>query len=393
MNGIKATSSSARVSHTCVIPRNLDVHLFEMNKSQLSIDLHGNRLEEAVRETSLFLERVRRTWSSSTSTAGLNGRLMVTIITGSGSHSSHGPVLRSAIKRLLDKRGMNYSLQAGRGAYLVDALSGYDLFGPGEVKSTKVVTADQQEFRQLALLKRRRNGASMADNLGSISGRGQGIPTSSMPTHRVSTHTQIARQAAITASSHRNPLPSAATEEEQIQTAKRMSQAKSQQKTKELRHLQNMEDHDVQRAVKLSEIDQQICKNKDDEEAELLRRICDESRTVEAERKRLEHQQYESELERALLQSSNYEETQTEEYLVEQAMKLSVDTLSPEEELLQQVRHLLLLYLCKSPSHENSIGNCCFVGRRLELARLDQRRRRRNDPPSHTRVARRARRA
>lgn len=266
---------------------------------------------------------------------------MVTIITGSGSHSSHGPVLRSAIKRLLDKRGMNYSLQAGRGAYLVDALSGHDLFGPGEAKSTKVVTADQQEFHQLALLKRKRNGASMADNLGSVSVRGQGIPTS-MPTHHVSNHTQIAPQAAITASSHRNPLPSAVTEEEQLQTAKRMSKAKSQQKTKELRHLQKMEDHDVQRAVKLSEIDQQICDNKEDEEAELLRRACDESRTVEAERKRLEHEQYESELKRALLQSSSYEETHTEEYLVEQAMRLSVDTLSPEEELLQQVRHLWL---------------------------------------------------
>ena len=312
-----------------------------MAQSQLSIDLHGKRLEEAVRDTSLFLERVRRAWSSA-STAGLNGRLMVTIITGSGSHSSHGPVLRSAIKRLLDKRGMNYSLTNGRGAYFVDALSGYELFGPspGETTSTKVVTADEQEFHQLALLNRKRNGASMAHNLGSLSGRGQGIPTRTF-TH-VSTHTQVAPQAAITASSHRNPLPSAATEEEQMQTAKRMSTAKSQQKTKELRHLHKMEDHDVQRAVKLSEIDQQICENKEDEEAELLRRAYEESRAAEAERKRLEHHQYEAELERVLIQSSNYEEIHTEEYLVEQALKLSVDTLSPEEELLQQVRYLWL---------------------------------------------------
>ena len=84
----------------------------------------------------------------------------MTIITGSGSHSTAGPVLRSAIHTLLVKRGMNFTIERGKGAFKVDALSGRDLHDAPLPTSSKVVTVEQAEFHQMAAARRNNIGGS-----------------------------------------------------------------------------------------------------------------------------------------------------------------------------------------------------------------------------------------
>jgi len=293
----------------------------------LTIDLHGKRLEDAIRSTSFFLERVRRAWSSA-ATTGSHGRLMVTIVTGTGSHSAQGPVLRNAVKRLLDKRGMTYSLANGRGAYVVDALSGCELHGPAPAAtSTKVVTADRQEFQRMASLGKKRNGdASMAQNLGAVAAAGQRSESASH-----------ARSAVGARGSH-NPLPAhAVTEDELVKSARQRSAATAQRRKQEERRRNKMEEQDLERAVRLSKIEQRISKNQADEETELLEQTLSASAADEEGRRRAEERRFREEMERALAQSANYEEERTEEELIERAMRESVVGLSPEERLLHQV--------------------------------------------------------
>ena len=91
---------------------------------------------------------------------GRNNKLYVTIITGSGSHSTAGPVLRSAIHSLLVKRGMVFTIERGNGAFKVDALSGIDLHDAPLPTSSKVVTVEQAEFHQMAAARRNNVGGS-----------------------------------------------------------------------------------------------------------------------------------------------------------------------------------------------------------------------------------------
>lgn len=52
---------------------------------------------------------------------------------------------------------MKWKLERGGGAFQVDALSGWDLYDMGAPTCSKVVTAEQSEFHQLAALRRGNN--------------------------------------------------------------------------------------------------------------------------------------------------------------------------------------------------------------------------------------------
>lgn len=128
------------------------------SQNPTTLDLHGRRLEEAISEVTLFLERIRRTVAAhSGGRLGGHNPFFVKIITGAGSHSSHGPILRSAVQKLLEKRGMVFKLERGGGAFHVDALSGCDLYDPGPATCSKVLVTDRDEFHQMASSLRRRN--------------------------------------------------------------------------------------------------------------------------------------------------------------------------------------------------------------------------------------------
>jgi len=97
------------------------------------LDLHGYRKEAAIRALTDFIERL------SLNRPTCDGSVWVNVITGSGQHSSQGPVLRTAVDKLLRKRQMKFILNADKGGFLVDASSGIVLYASGPPTDTKVV--------------------------------------------------------------------------------------------------------------------------------------------------------------------------------------------------------------------------------------------------------------
>jgi hypothetical protein len=94
------------------------------------LDLHNHTKLQAIEKLTRFLDQLRHPYSSSHSTTNTTNTpplLPVTVITGSGKHSSHGPVIRQAVQSLFERRQMNFHLNRGRGSFWVDALSGIDL--------------------------------------------------------------------------------------------------------------------------------------------------------------------------------------------------------------------------------------------------------------------------
>ena len=106
------------------------------------LDLHGETREKAVSKLISFLDQIRHNHSTESSSTSV----MVTIVTGSGSHSSTGPVLRPAIEKVLKKRQMKYHLTHRKGAFVVDALSGIELYEEAVV-DTKINFVPDEEFR------------------------------------------------------------------------------------------------------------------------------------------------------------------------------------------------------------------------------------------------------
>jgi hypothetical protein len=99
-----------------------------------TLDLHGYRKDGAMSEVTSFLEGHR--------VAGTTASVMV--ITGTGSHSSDigGPVLRSAVQSLLERREMEFSRNTA-GSFLVNAQSGVTWFSQQSTREdTKVVVRD-----------------------------------------------------------------------------------------------------------------------------------------------------------------------------------------------------------------------------------------------------------
>ena len=123
--------------------------------TDLTLDLHGKRLEDAIAAVTFYFDRIRHTYAAiNPISAASPNSLKVTVVTGSGSHSTHGPVLRSAVQKLLVKRGMNFSIEPGKGAFTVDALSGWDLYASEGPTDSKILLSEKQDFHLLASSKR-----------------------------------------------------------------------------------------------------------------------------------------------------------------------------------------------------------------------------------------------
>jgi hypothetical protein len=95
-----------------------------------TIDLHGYRKSEGISVLTSFLDQVTRR---------NKGDVWVTVVTGTGAHSSDGPILRTAVQALLEKRKMVHTVNRGKGSFTVKANSGFVLYAPEAPKDTKVV--------------------------------------------------------------------------------------------------------------------------------------------------------------------------------------------------------------------------------------------------------------
>jgi hypothetical protein len=101
-----------------------------------SIDLHGYTKSQGISALTSFLDQVSRR---------CKGNVWVLVITGSGAHSSCGPVLRNAVQNLLDKRKMKYTCNRGKGSFNVQANSGYVLYAPEGPRDTKLLLQEAPE--------------------------------------------------------------------------------------------------------------------------------------------------------------------------------------------------------------------------------------------------------
>lgn len=107
------------------------------------LDLHGLTKDKAISQLTSFLDQIR--YDKTRANSALDKEIKVTIVTGSGSHSSNGPILRSAVEKVLKKRQMTYYLTFKKGAFVVDALSGIDLYQES-VQDTKLLVVPDEEF-------------------------------------------------------------------------------------------------------------------------------------------------------------------------------------------------------------------------------------------------------
>lgn len=98
-----------------------------------TLDLHGCSKSEAISRTTDFLHRSIALMDSENA--------WVLIITGSGAHSLDGPALRGAVEALLTKRKIEYYLMKGKGSFLVNAASGFELYEPSQPRDSKVIVA------------------------------------------------------------------------------------------------------------------------------------------------------------------------------------------------------------------------------------------------------------
>lgn len=99
---------------------------------QATIDLHGYTKSDALRRLTLFLDQISCAKPRATNA-------WVLVITGSGAHSNNGPILRTAVENLFQKREMKYMVNPGKGSFTVDVKSGFKLFEPDQPTDTKVV--------------------------------------------------------------------------------------------------------------------------------------------------------------------------------------------------------------------------------------------------------------
>mmetsp|Transcript_39620 Transcript_39620/g.83294 ORF Transcript_39620/g.83294 Transcript_39620/m.83294 type:complete len:551 (+) Transcript_39620:42-1694(+) len=337
--------------------------------SVASLDLHGRRLEDAISQVTVFLERIRRdVAASSMGNAGVPPQhLFVTIITGAGSHSTHGPVLRNAVQKLFQKRGMTFKLERGGGAFLVDALSGWDLHDPGPPTESKVLLAEREDFHQMAFAQRGGNAGNFAEATMAMAQCAPPVPSSSQirpvsaprfsstrpvsslgPTGplRRSSSNGFHRQ-----NSNSEPLPSqVASEDADIRNATKLSSIELKQQQSLQNRMNNEYEREYHRAVSESELHyvrrQENKKEAEEEEESLLKAVLEQSVSEEQNRQKLTQEEFEDELMCAIEQSieedakkKTPDENQYEEELriaLEQSTQQTCNTHASEDDLIQQ---------------------------------------------------------
>jgi Smr domain len=106
-----------------------------------TLDLHGHSRSKAISTLTQFLDQVTTDNRGSGESA-----IWVQVITGSGIHSTEGPVLRDAVKDLLSRRQMLYTLDKGKGSFTVKANSGQLLYAASQPTDTKVIVQPAPEL-------------------------------------------------------------------------------------------------------------------------------------------------------------------------------------------------------------------------------------------------------
>ncbi|KAL3938163.1 MAG: hypothetical protein SGBAC_006870 [Bacillariaceae sp.] len=270
------------------------------------IDLHGFTKVEAIRRLTVFLEEVGRRQSTRRPNASI--ACWVLVITGSGAHSQYGPVLRTAVEALLQKRKMQYLPQRGKGGFTVNANSGIVFFEPSQPTDSKVLISHEPAA-----------SLSYASILAQHKDRVKAPPTTDMM--------------------RSEPLPfEVAATDSAIQQSRMDLQQEQGREQKEK--------HQLKKALSLSALE---LEQEQQEEAKLLEKALSLS-MLEGASEPTKNENEEEEIQKALLASQKEEEEKRreqqreEELLLQRALSMSVlekkEKRDEEEELLQKALSL-----------------------------------------------------
>ena len=326
----------------------------QLAESQI-LDLHGNTKEKAIQKLTFFLDQIRHKHLHSLHAPASSKRLTylpVSIITGSGKHSQNGPVLRTAVQKTLTKRQMTFRFGAGKGSFLVDALSGIELRelrGHGDPSAD---TTDEDYDSRCAkdskvLVKRQRDRIGV----GFIGGPQHDVRLVNRPKNTLLTRTHQpvpepnpAPKASISAVHSDRDDEATTTLNEEIDGILSMptpSEAK-------------WEEEQIKDAKQLSEKEASLQYSLETKESKILQKATEDSlhshREIEEERKKLQD----------ILEMSKREEEhnqKSEEEMIEEALKLSTQdnlkyTYDSEDERLQLEKVLAMSRNCKQEDED-----------------------------------------
>jgi len=275
-----------------------------------TLDLHGYKKEAAIRRLTDFLENQHQSNTSS----------WVCVITGTGSHSTCGPVLRTAVEKLLCKRKMTFERNTP-GSFLIQAASGHVLYNQQQEEDSKVVVRSSQEEEialQLAYTRKHSQNLRRSESSPAFleERRGDNRLLGTGPS-----------------------LSEVAREERELEQARE----ESLESIRDLSKTQKKERVELERAVQISKAAKE---REEQEEAELLRKA------MELSEREVNQQQQEEEqiLQQALKDSqkatvSHLSEQEMEQALQEalqQSMKEAAATEDEEERMIQEAMALSL---------------------------------------------------
>lgn len=331
------SSSTAATASARLIDASLNVRQHEIS-SNLVLDLHGYTKDRAIEYLHFFFNKIR--YNERKRGSQTQNQITALVITGSGKHSDHGPVLRHAIKQTLSKRGMSFQLNQGQGSFNVNVMSGIDVhYLPDQQlqEDTKVIVKSSSSHSESVQLVNRPVhvgvGSDMADP-----------PLTSVSAHDSSTSAQNSFNSSqdsddkIYEYAH-DPLPcEVAKEDDMLRQAKETSQSEaSKQQSQQMR-----EERLIEKAEFLS---LELQKKIQVEEQQLIEEILEQSIH---DQKHLDLKD-EMALKFAIELSQNMEmknercarkEEEQERLQFEQALKLSVEDGSREIENSDEDRML-----------------------------------------------------
>eukprot|EP00957_Ditylum_brightwellii_P171929 13089601-Ditylum_brightwellii.AAC.1 len=275
------------------------------------IDLHGMNERVAISSLSRFFEQCRKTYDQKQRQLlhdktprrhkTNNNNRWALVITGSGAHSMSGPVLRTAVQSILNRRQMTYSMNKGRGSFTVDIASGFDLYSSDvDCVDSKVVVVGQDDPCTLPLRKQK------------------------LPTATQSTVTSAPTPNPL--SSSFNPLPTEiAKHEAHVRQIKQLSSneynTNRAMKQKDVK-LYNLA---LEESVALADEVQSLSQKEEDELNQIL-----QLSTLEEQKKSKEEKELERILELSKLDCTKEEDEEDEE--VKQALLLSLQQQEEQEE-------------------------------------------------------------
>ena len=267
-----------------------------------TLDLHGNRLNHAIRRLTDFLEAEK----SRTTT-------QVLVITGTGSHSwaTGGPVLRGAVEDLLHRRHIEF-VRDTPGSLIVQCQTGITFLkhedSSGDSK-IRIESAESESVRLQLAEKRRLMQQHSNGSVSSSSSSRNGDMTTGCPSLA-----EVAREEADLESGKKESLELA-----------RQSQSERQREQNEYnrvvdlsinaeREEQQREHKILQQALELSKQHTALArKNDEQQEHELLRQTLALSKQFEASEREVHEQRENQLLQQAIVLSKEQQETEREE--------------------------------------------------------------------------------